>query len=156
MTTAEKALKISKKKKVLLQRYCHNPLLINGHKFDLRVYVLVAGVDPLRIYVHHEGLTRISTEPYALNNIKNKFAHLTNCMLSFIAFMGNFNICIDSINKKSENFKAAEIGSPEPHSIFGSSTREGYKWSLDDFKQHLSEVTSPQVTCCVCCKLFLR
>ena len=53
--TAEKALQYAKgNKKVLVQRYLSDPYLINGHKFDLRIYVLVAGVDPLRIYIHEE------------------------------------------------------------------------------------------------------
>lgn len=41
-------------KKALFQKYLHNPYLIDGKKFDLRIYVLVCGVDPLRIYIFNE------------------------------------------------------------------------------------------------------
>ena len=71
----------------VVSRYIPNPLLINGHKFDLRIYVSVTCFDPLRIYVFREGLARFASEPY--NSSKTgKFAHLTNY----------------SINKKNENY----------------------------------------------------
>jgi len=40
----------------------HKPYLIDGLKFDMRIYVLVAGIDPLRIFVYEEGLARFATD----------------------------------------------------------------------------------------------
>ena len=40
-------------------------------KFDLRLYVLVLGVDPLRIYLSKEGLARLSNKLYDEANENN-------------------------------------------------------------------------------------
>jgi tubulin polyglutamylase TTLL4 len=74
----------------LASKYVAHPHLINGFKYDLRVYVLVTSFDPLRIYVFNDGLVRFATEQYTLNpnDLKKRFIHLTNF----------------SVNKKSENF----------------------------------------------------
>lgn len=43
--------------------------------------MLVAGIDPLRIFVYEEGLGRFATEPYEpprSDNLDNHFMHLTN------------------------------------------------------------------------------
>ena len=65
---------------VVVSEYISNPLLINGMKFDLRIYVLVTSVNPLRFYIYEDGLVRFATEKFTLNPEKmgNKFVHLTN------------------------------------------------------------------------------
>ena len=73
------------------QRYITNPFLMEDLKFDLRLYVLLCGVNPLRIYLFKDGLVRLATEPYVApsdDNIDNLFMHLTNY----------------AINKNNDNF----------------------------------------------------
>jgi tubulin polyglutamylase TTLL6/13 len=63
------------------QRYLHKPYLIAGLKFDLRIYVLITGVNPLRAFITKEGLARFATEKYESpngNNLCNMMMHLTN------------------------------------------------------------------------------
>jgi tubulin polyglutamylase TTLL6/13 len=43
---------------MICQVYLNKPLLIDGFKFDLRVYALLTSIDPLRIFVYNEGLAR--------------------------------------------------------------------------------------------------
>ena len=64
----------------MVSEYIKNPLLINDLKFDLRIYVAITSVNPLRIYVFEEGLARFATEKYNGGNqdTTNMFIHLTN------------------------------------------------------------------------------
>ena len=48
----------------VVSEYIHNPLLLNGYKFDLRVYAVVTCIHPLRIYIFEEGLARFATCKY--------------------------------------------------------------------------------------------
>ena len=71
------------------------PYLIDNLKFDLRIYVLVFGVEPMRIFMFKEGLARFATDEYVgptKGNLDNLFMHLTNY----------------AINKNSDNFVKGE------------------------------------------------
>lgn len=88
-----KLLKNINLKEYVITKYITNINLIQGKKYDLRLYVLIPCLKPLRIYIYSEGLVRIATETYSLNEsyINNIFVHLTNV----------------DINKISKNFVIA-------------------------------------------------
>jgi len=52
---------IPKKIPLVVQRYIDNPYLINNTKFDLRLYILVTSINPLRIYLYDNGLVRFAS-----------------------------------------------------------------------------------------------
>ena len=82
MTGGEQLQKLDHK--TIVQQYIQNPYLIEGYKWDLRVYALVTDVNPLQIYIFEEGLVRFSTQKYSLsqNSLGNKFMHLTNTSIN--------------------------------------------------------------------------
>jgi hypothetical protein len=94
-------------------RYIDPPMLLDGLKFDLRLYVLVSSVHPLVVYLHTEGLTRFATQAYDPDAIEERCVHLTNY----------------SVNKRSEAF------------VKNSSSDEdgvGSKWSLSALRRRLA------------------
>ncbi|XXQ37707.1 Tubulin--tyrosine ligase-like protein 9 [Plasmodiophora brassicae] len=67
------------------QLYVDPPYLLDGLKFDLRMYALLTSVDPLRVYLYRDGLVRFCTEPYVApvgDNLSHTFSHLTNYALN--------------------------------------------------------------------------
>jgi hypothetical protein len=60
----DKNRKMRKRSGYIISEYIDKPHLIDGYKYDLRVYVLVPSFEPLRVYVFPEGLCRICTEKY--------------------------------------------------------------------------------------------
>lgn len=69
---------VPKHEKWLVQEYIRNPHLYNGHKYVLRLYVLIASLDPLRMYLFHEGSMKLTSVPYDAENFDNIYSHLTN------------------------------------------------------------------------------
>eukprot|EP01064_Diplonema_japonicum_P024147 TRINITY_DN34641_c0_g1_i1.p1 TRINITY_DN34641_c0_g1~~TRINITY_DN34641_c0_g1_i1.p1 ORF type:complete len:577 (+),score=109.66 TRINITY_DN34641_c0_g1_i1:46-1776(+) len=108
---------IDVKEPCIAQRYIQKPLLINNTKFDLRLYMVVTSVNPLRVFLYNEGLVRFATEIYpgGTTGLENQYAHLTNY----------------SINKhNTENFE-----NPDDD----GNSEAGSKWLLSTFKNHCNE-----------------
>eukprot|EP00048_Salpingoeca_helianthica_P004851 m.81622 g.81622 ORF g.81622 m.81622 type:complete len:980 (+) comp13371_c0_seq2:34-2973(+) len=98
----------------VISRYLTDPFLIDGFKFDIRLYVAVTSYQPLRIYLFEDGLVRFATVKFdpAPSNYSNLFMHLTNY----------------SINKHSPNYVTCNDSAVEDY---------GNKWSLSALLQHL-------------------
>lgn len=81
LTSAEEVRRRLSGADSVLQRYLPAPLLLDGLKFDVRCYVLVASLVPLRVYFCRDGLVRLATQPYQEPTAGTKHqlnAHLTN------------------------------------------------------------------------------
>lgn len=104
-----------KLKKFIITQYIKKVNLIKGKKYDLRLYILITGLKPLRIYFYKEGLVRIASEIFSLNksSINNKFIHLTN-------------LCVNSLNKRFIR----------PN---GSSDENSNQWNLKIYRNFLKK-----------------
>jgi hypothetical protein len=52
---------------VVIQKYIERPYLLRGHKFDLRLYVVVTSFSPLEAFIYTRGFVRLSTVPFSLD-----------------------------------------------------------------------------------------
>ena len=62
----------------IVQRYITNPLLLDGRKSEIRLYWLIASVDPLLALVYGEGTVRLNNQPFSLGDLDNELVHVTN------------------------------------------------------------------------------
>lgn len=60
----------------VLQKYITNPLLFDGYKFHLRVYVLCVGA--LRVFVYNNILMLLAAHRYEPDDLDDIYKHLTN------------------------------------------------------------------------------
>lgn len=74
---------------MIASEYIPNPLTVDDYKFDLRIYVAITSINPLRVYIYEEGLTRFATQKYSAEvNSKSRYQHLTNYSVN--KFNANF------------------------------------------------------------------
>ena len=52
----------------MVQKYITDPLTIENKKFDLRIYMLLKGVDRIEVYLCQEGMARFCTKDYVRPN----------------------------------------------------------------------------------------
>ena len=99
---------------IVAQRYISNPLLMYGHKFDLRIYVVVTSFQPLVAYVSRLGFARFASHPFTMDpeSFSNKLVHLTNT--------------------------SVQAGSVPPHFC---NAEHNCKWSLDEVAKKLPQLT---------------
>ena len=116
---------VGRNAKVLVQQYLDRPFLIDGRKFDLRLYCVVTSFDPLLIYLFHDGLVRFSTAQYSCSPkaLRNKQIHLTNY----------------SIQKKYRDYKKSADGAEKRKKKGRHPLLSESKWSVQQLWRYLSE-----------------
>lgn len=62
----------------IIQKYIRNPLLLDGRKSEIRIYWLIASLNPLLVLIYREGTVRLNTRPFTLDDFDNTLIHVTN------------------------------------------------------------------------------
>jgi tubulin polyglutamylase TTLL9 len=56
---------------IVVQKYITNPLLLDGYKFDMRIYALCTSYNPLTVYLYRSGFARFAHDRYDNIDIEN-------------------------------------------------------------------------------------
>ncbi|CAB0042641.1 unnamed protein product [Trichogramma brassicae] len=123
----------------LVQKYIDDPYLIDGCKFDLRLYVLVTSFQPLKVWLAREGFARLSGEQFSLERIDDNRVHLTN--MSIQLRQPRPSTTSSTVNSNDNNSNNNEAGDKD----CGSEVKLGRKWPLSCLKKYLSDRHGEQV-----------
>ncbi|CAD5216442.1 unnamed protein product [Bursaphelenchus okinawaensis] len=106
---------------LIAQHYIESPLVMNGSKFDLRIYVYVSSLDPLKIYIYEDGLARFASVPYCHEqSYNNQYMHLTNFSINkFAEKNGVTNGAVELKWKLSRFWKFVKDNGRDPEELWG-------------------------------------
>ena len=65
-------------RRYIAQRYITDPLLLLGRKSEIRVYWMIASLNPLLVLLYQEGTARLNSQPFRLEDFDNTLVHVTN------------------------------------------------------------------------------
>lgn len=111
---------------VVVQRYLTRPLLVHGRKFDIRQWLLVSHVQPLRVFAFGEPYLRFCAAPYREDGGDEEgggdlYMHLSN----------------NSVQRHGPGYRSFDEA-PE------------LMWTATQFRRHLQCVPVPCPRVCVC------
>ena len=110
-----------KSNKIILQKYIEKPLLYNGRKFDMRIWVLLT--HKMEIYLFKEGHLKATSFNYSLDNY-DLYIHLTNY----------------SVQKYSDNFEKFEYGNEISFDELQNSINKYYNLNINIRKEILPKI----------------
>lgn len=120
------------RKRGIVQRYIPNPMLVNGYKFDLRVYVVVVSYEPLKVYLNDEGLVRLATEKYSdsKDSLDCRTMHLTNYSVNKLSplFVQN--------KDAADAGKATDEGQEDEQGGDAAEDAHASKWSFAELRNY--------------------
>ena len=67
-----------RKRDYIAQRYVKDVLLLDGRKSEIRIYWLIACLDPLLVLIYREGTVRLTSKPFKIGDFNNPLVHVTN------------------------------------------------------------------------------
>eukprot|EP00928_Gymnodinium_smaydae_P024195 TRINITY_DN19657_c0_g1_i1.p1 TRINITY_DN19657_c0_g1~~TRINITY_DN19657_c0_g1_i1.p1 ORF type:complete len:481 (+),score=60.34 TRINITY_DN19657_c0_g1_i1:108-1550(+) len=143
----ERILQELKGKPIVAQRYVSNPLLLDGLKFDLRLYLLVGAVPSpetgsqgFRGFLFRDGIVRLCTTPYSKPEPGMEapaLMHITNF----------------EVNRFSEDFVF-----PETEEDDGTGNKRSFQWFFTYIEENYGEPQAARLWTRLCrmCNVMLR
>lgn len=123
---------------IIIQKYIENPFLVYKRKFDIRCYALITCYNRIiQGFYYNEGYIRTSSKTFSLQNIDNKFIHLTN----------------DAVQKFSEDYGKFENGNKMSYGEFQKYIDANYQTMpvdfIDEVGVKIKDIVTDTIKCAV-------